>query len=146
MTKETEFQKLKSEYPDFFKIISPEIIDFAFSEKTSSQISNICLEGGLKEEDVDEVSYRVALVFFNKLPRESLVIALKDGVGLPPETAQKISSEVNRLIFSQMPRAQVEVREESTTSIKEQTKEEEQEKPAAPPASSKPDTYREPVE
>lgn len=109
MPDEIEIQKLKRDYPEFFEKTSPEIVEFALSEKTSSQIAEICVKNGVKDErKIEEVARRIVFVLLEKLPKENLHIALEKGVGLDPKTAKEISNEVDRVIFSQMPLSKTE--------------------------------------
>src|SRR3989344_3200955 len=135
MIEENELQKIKKEYPEFFNKVSPELLRFIFSEKTLSQINDVCARNGLDGEKIEEVAYRVTFVLLDKLPKESLAIALEGGVGLSREIAEKISAEINGLIFSQIHRSQ------PVAMPKVELKPEE--KPQTP---ARPDTYREQIE
>ena len=104
MVEKSEIQKLKSEYPEFFSQFSPEFLEFVFSEETASGISEICLENGLEDEEVAEkIAYRVALVLLNQMPKENLAKTLEKEVGLNPIIAEKISFDIEKHVFSQIP-------------------------------------------
>lgn len=109
MTNDIEIQKLKSKYPEFFEQFSPELLEFLFSEETSSKIAKICLENGVEDEEkIEKIAYRVTLALFGQIPKENLTEVLEKGVKLNHETAKKISIEIKRLIFSQIPETQPE--------------------------------------
>lgn len=114
MIEESEIQKLKNEYPEFFNQFSPEFLKFIFSEKTSNEIAGICLENEIEEEEtIEKISYRIALVLLNQIPKENLAKILEKGVKLNHETAEKISVAVKERIFSQI--SDIEKKEERTT-------------------------------
>jgi hypothetical protein len=136
---ENNLQKLKRDYPEFFKECPPKLIELANSEKTASQVAEMCLKNDVDDEkDIENVAYHIASVLLGSLPPEILPKALTINVKIDAETAKKISEEANQLIFSQVrddldkihppakPKGMTE--EKPTKSIK------------------KPDTYREPVE
>lgn len=149
---ENDLQKLKEEYPQLFKITSPEIIKFISSEKISSQIADICKKNGVdNEEKIEEIAYRIAWIILGKLPKNNLSSVLKEGVGIDEQTAKKISFEVDRSILSQQ--LPMEIRkpaitetapspQEEPVKIKEELPEEE----LPPRPSSNKDTYREKIE
>lgn len=123
--------------------VSMELIEFISSEKTSAQIADICLKNGVvNETKIEEVSYRIALVILGALPRESLTITLNNGVGLDAQTAENISAETDKLIFSQMPHAQPQLQLAAEVEVE---KPEEKVLPKPPKLSAK-DTYREKLE
>lgn len=104
MPKELEFQKLKQDYPDFFKQFAPELLEIVFSEETFYKIADICVENGVKDEErIEKIAYRVGLVLLEEVPRENFAEIIEKGVGLNGETAKKIALEMKRLIFSQIP-------------------------------------------
>lgn len=134
MAEETDLEKLKRDYPEFFERVLPELIEFVLSEETSSKIAEICLKNGVKDEEkIEKIAYRITLVLLERFPGEKLVETIEKEGGLAPEAAQKISAEVNRLIFSQIP----------APASPPPPKEEATEEPPKPPGK---DVYREPVE
>ncbi|KPJ54675.1 hypothetical protein AMJ47_03930 [Parcubacteria bacterium DG_72] len=133
-SEEINIEKLKKEYPEFFKKTSSKIVELVLSEKTSVQIAEICVKNEIEDEEkIEEIARRIVFVLLGKLPKENLYIALEKGVGLGTETAKKISDEVNKVIFSQMPLS--EKKEIAEREIVEKK-----------PISSKKDIYREPIE
>ncbi len=103
MINEIDIQKLKEEHPDFFEQIFPELLEFITSDKTSSQIAEICFKNEITDEEIiEKIAYRITLVLLNRLPKENLFIALEKGIPLDLETAQNIASDVNLSIFSQI--------------------------------------------
>lgn len=159
MPEEFEIQKLKEQYPEFFEEISPEFLDFLFSEETSSKITEICFENGIEDEEkIEKVAYRISLILFGQVPKENFATILENGVPLNREVAERISIEVNRRIFSQAPPV---LKEEaipqpaptSPPSIQEETSTPEIQpeetleiQPEEKPKEIKKDVYREPIE
>ena len=143
MASDSEIQKLKSEYPEFFKQVSPQLLEFVLSEETSSNTAKICLENGIEDEEkIEKIAYRVGLALLGQIPKENLAKILEKGVKINPETAQKISIEINRLIFSRIKEIQSEETQlfQPTASSSPAPEEENPERP------SKKDVYREPIE
>lgn len=103
MANNIEIQKLKEEYPEFFEKHSPELLEFIFSEGTSSKIAEICLENGVEDEEkIEKIANRVVLALLEEFPKEKLSKILEKGVGLDFETAEKIYTEINQFIFSHL--------------------------------------------
>ena len=148
MPDEIEFQKLKKEYPDFFKNFSQKLIELANSEKTASQIAEVCLKNGVVDEGkIENIAYYITSVLLGSLPLEILPKALVTNLKIDTEVAKKISEEVNRLIFSQVKEElaklyQKEVSAKPPARPKKPSPPPE-EKPKRPPGK---DVYREPVE
>lgn len=134
-------QKLEESRESPEEVIPMELIEFISSEKTSSQIADICLKNGVEDEEkIEEISYRIALVILDKIPKKNLDMVLKNGVSLDAQTAEKISTETDRLIFSQVPQTQPQPPTEKKKPTEEPPEEPETPKP---PKSSGKDTYRE---
>jgi len=115
------------------KKISPELINFALSEKTSEQIASLCIKNGVEdEEQIEAVAYRIIWALLGKLPKKSLALTLERGAKITPAAAQKIAIEANQLFFSAS---------QSKTPLTEKEKPEEK-----PRRSNIKDTYREPTE
>jgi len=143
MTEESEIQRLKSEYPEFFAQFSPDFLEFIFSEEISNEIASICLENKVEDEEIiEKIAYRVTLALLNQVPKENLAKILEKGAGLSSEIAEKISAAIEERIFSQIP--EIEKKEEqliqSTQPFSPITEEKKSEEPP------KKDTYREPIE
>lgn len=145
MASDSEIQKLKSEYPEFFEQFSPQLLDFVLSEETAFNIAEICLENGIEEEEkLEKIAYRVGLALLvGGVPKENLAEILEEGVKINSETAQKISVEVNRLIFSQIKEIPSEETQLTQPTTPFPPAPEEEKKPERP---SKKDVYREPIE
>jgi len=102
MTNNIEVQNLKKKYPDFFKKHSPKLLDFIFSQNTSSKIAEICLKNKIEDEKmIEKIANRVVSALLEQFPKEKLPEVLEKGVNLEFETASKISAQINQLIFSQ---------------------------------------------
>jgi len=107
MTEESEIQKLKSEYPEFFAQFSPDFLELIFSEEISLEIASICLENKVEDEEIiEKIAYRITLSLLNQVPKENLTKILEKGAGLNHEIAEKISVAVEEHIFSQIPAPQ----------------------------------------
>lgn len=149
MPEEFDIQKLKEQYPEFFKQVSPNLLEFILSKETSSKISEICLENGIEDEEkIEKIAYRVTLALLDQVPKENLAEIFEKGAKIDSETARKISIEIKRLIFSQIPKT----KPQKTQPIKpppatfEEEKLEETEKTEKIEKPSKKDFYREPIE
>ena len=147
MPDEIEFQKLKKEYPEFFKDASDKLIELALSSETASQIAEICLKNGIEEEEkIEKIAYYISFVLLSQLPPETLPKTLEREVKIGAEKAKKIFEEVNQVIFSPIKDDLAKlygVEKKPMPSTKEKPKEEPEEKPKRPPGK---DVYREPVE
>jgi len=107
MANDIEFEKLKKEYPDFFKKYSSGFLGFILSEETSSKIAEICLKNKIEDEEkIEKIANRVVSALLGEFPKEKLPQVLEKGIGLNPETAQKIYTEIDQFIFSQIEKTQ----------------------------------------
>ena len=80
-----------------------EISEIVFSEKTPEQIAEICFSLGIPDEKrIEKIAYQIGLVLLGKLPPESFAETLEKNLKLDKDIAEKISEEVNQLIFSQV--------------------------------------------
>lgn len=143
MTINPEFEKLKSEYPDIFAKFPSELIEFIFSERTSSIIAEICLENEIEEEEkLEKIAYRITLALLGQAPKENLTEILEEGAGLSFLTAEKISIAAGERLFSQLLEPQSAepspVKQETILSAETESETESKEKIK--------DTYRETVE
>ena len=142
MPDELEFQKLKKEYPEFFKNLPPKLLEMILGKELSSKISDMCLKNGIENnEKIEEASYHIASVLLGQLPPEILPKALATNLKIDAMAARKISEEVNRLIFSQVKDDLSRIYQKGIPL--EKPKEEFKEEPKRPP---KKDTYHEPIE
>ncbi len=101
MSDEIEVQKLKKDYPEFFRKTPNELIDLVLSEKTSKRIADICEKNGVNnEQKVEEIAKRISWVLLGKLPSGNLAMALELWVKLTAENAKKVADEANQFITS----------------------------------------------
>ncbi len=152
MANNIELQKLRNKYPEFFKQVPSKLLEFIFSEETSSKIAKICLENGVEDEEkIEKIAYRVTLALLGQVPKENLTEIFEKGVKLDHETAKKISIEIKLNIFSQIQEIQSkEVRKEEGQIEKDELTQPAELPPSVaekePKESSKKDTYREPIQ
>ncbi len=105
MSDEIEIQKLKEQHPEFFAQFPEEFWDFVLSEETAFKIMKICIKNGIEnEERIEKIASRITLILLNQIPKENLTEVLMKGVGLNFDTATQISQEVEKSIFSQVPK------------------------------------------
>ncbi len=103
--KKPDIIRLQEKYPGFFEAFPLEVIEFALSEGLSQKIANICIENRITEKElVEGIAFRITYVIFDKLPKESFIITLKDGLDIGEERAKVISESVNTIIFSELER------------------------------------------
>ncbi len=134
MDKKIKIEELQEEYPVFFENFPLSLIEFALSEETAKKIANICIENKVTDQEkVEGVGYRTAYVLFNKLPKESLFITIRDGLGVEEETAKKIAKSIADIILSQVPKIIEEKEEEKA----------EEEVPVVEEKKEQDDAYRE---
>jgi len=151
MPEEFDVQKLKSEYPQFFEEVPPELLEFILAKETSSKIAEICFESGAEDEEkIEKIAYRIGLVLFDQVSKENFAGILEKGVNLNREVAERISIEVNRRIFSQAPEM-LKKEGEPTPPAPFPPSEPEVTPPPEVQSEEKPkevrkDTYREPIE
>lgn len=144
MAEESEIQKLKSKYPDFFNQFSSEFLKFVFSEETSLAISGICVENGIESEEIiDKITHQITLALFGRIQKENLVKILEKEAELNPVIAEKISSEAEDHVFSQAPDFQPA---KSSLTETENVISPAETKPEIKPREKGKDTYREPIE
>ena len=85
------------------KEIPAEVLEIFFSEKTVSQISEICLKNGIKDgEKIKEIAKQIGLVLLGKLSSSNLSKTLQEKLRLEKNIAENIYFEANRVIFSQI--------------------------------------------
>ncbi len=132
MDKKIKIDELQEEYPVFFESFPLSLIEFALSEETAKKIANICIENKVTDQEkVEGVGYRTAYVLFNKLPKESLFITIRDGLDVEEETAKKIAKSITDIILYQVPK------------IIEEREKEEEEVPVIEKKKEQDDAYRE---
>lgn len=135
MDKKNNIEELQNDYPLFFEAFPLPIIEFALSEITAKKIANICIENKIiDQEKVAGIGYRTAYVIFNKLPKEGLMITIRDGLDVEEEIAKKITKSIDEIILSQIPK----IIEEKNTEV-----EEKKETPIIEEKEESKDVYRE---
>lgn len=144
---EEEIKKLKSDYPDFFEQLPPDFLDFIFSEETSSEIAEICLENNVADEEkIEKIAYQTTLALLGQIPEENLTEILEKNAELDYETAEKIAGEIKQRFLQQTDATETEdslfaaeSEEETAAEIKPET----DTLPDIKAGEAKKDTYRE---
>ena len=104
------------------KEIPANVLEIFFSEKTVSQISEICLKNGIKDgEQIKEIAKQIGLVLLGKLSSNDLSKTLQEKLRLEKNIAENIYFEANRIIFSQIKRKKP-IKTETKKKIKTPTK------------------------
>lgn len=88
----------KEKFWEAYKNLPPELKRNLLAEETGDYLRVICQRAGALEQ-LDNVSDYVKQVFLGTLPPENFETAIKEGVNLDFETAQKIARDINHLIF-----------------------------------------------
>ncbi|GAI37567.1 unnamed protein product [marine sediment metagenome] len=145
MPEEPDSQQLKKQYPEFFKEFPAKLIDLASSDKTASQISEICLKNGVEDEEIiGKIAYHITSVLLGRLPLEILPKALIVNLKMDAEVAEKISLEASRRILSPVKDDLAKLYPPAKPIVKpEEPKVPPEEKPKKPPRK---DIYHEPIE
>lgn len=139
-------QKYTKQNPDKLdENLAKKIEAVVSSEKTAEEISNICEKYGIAEEEkIENIAYQVAMVLLGKLLPEELPKTLEKKIRIDIELAEKISLEINHLIFSPIKDDLLKLYEKEGISVKStETTSLPEEKPKRPP---KKDIYREHIE
>jgi len=121
---------------DLYNKLPEELKSAIFSEKTAASIWNICVKNKIEEDKISNVAQLVGQVFLGLISPKELQSVLEKEVSLSKEKAKKVSTEINRFIFSSVKRSLSELYDMEYPA---ESKEEEKKPP-------KKDIYREPVE
>ncbi|MDD3399631.1 MAG: hypothetical protein PHF07_01130 [Candidatus Pacebacteria bacterium] len=122
------------------QLVSSKLINLMESEDASLWITKICMDNGVKEEDVIEnVSYQVGLALLGKLPPKDLPKSLEEKAGLSHEIARDIYQGIDQRLLSQ-------VREELSKMYPVSPEQPKQAEEAIKNPPKGKDTYREKVE
>lgn len=70
-----------------------------FSAETAENIGEICEKNRIEEEKIPKIAEYVGQVLLGLLPPEELEIVFQKELILSPKEAEKISQEIDRLIF-----------------------------------------------
>lgn len=115
----------------------PEVLkETIFSEKTAEDIYNICQRNRISEEKIPEIARLIGNVMLGILLPEKLKNTLKQDLKLKKDTIEKVSFEIERVIFFPIRKELNEIYKiKSATKTKEETSTE-----------GKKDIYREIIE
>jgi len=101
--KTPSLEELKERYPELFGKVPHDLIVFAFSENVLTTIAAICFKHGVREnKKVSRISYLVGYVLFGETKPENFQSSLVNTLNLPPETAEKIATDVDEVIFAEV--------------------------------------------
>jgi len=84
---------------DLFSKLPGDLKDAIFSEDTADSILSICQRYGVEDEKISKISELVGNSLMGLLPPDGLQASLEKEADLDPETAKKVSQEINRFIF-----------------------------------------------
>ena len=70
-----------------------------FSEKTATDIWDICVKNEVKKSNVSDIAQLVGQVFLGLIPPKDLDKEIKKTLGLNQEKSKKISQEIERFIL-----------------------------------------------
>jgi hypothetical protein len=85
-----------------YEKLPDEIRDVIFSETTVEIISKICIDNGLPEELISEVSKQTGRVLMGLLSPREFSITLELELDIDANQARKIGNDIDRLIFSHL--------------------------------------------
>lgn len=126
----------KEHFWELYESLPQERKDAVFSEETAENIFNICTKNGVKDAQISEVARYAGRVLFGILSISEFLEVLEKNLNLDKDISQKITQEINRLIFSPVQKSLSEVSSKDlrTNKAKEQLKK-----------SPSKDSYREPI-
>lgn len=82
-----------------YEKLPEELKEMAFSIETSDNIYEICTRNGIKDALISEITKYTGRVLFGILPPTDFQKTLETELKLEPETAKKVTREINQLIF-----------------------------------------------
>lgn len=84
---------------DLFDKLPDDLKDAIFSEDTADSIFSICQRYKVKDKKISKVAELAGNSLMGLLPPDELQASLEEEAALDPETAKKVSQEINRFIF-----------------------------------------------
>ena len=84
---------------DLFDKLPDDLKDAIFSEDTADSIFSICQRYKVEDKKISKVAELAGNSLMGLLPPDELQVSLEEEVALDPETAKKVSQEINRFIF-----------------------------------------------
>ncbi len=87
---------------ELYRSLPKDLKEISFSEKSADRISAACQSQKLDKEKEKQVIKMVGYVLFGLLPPREFAGALEKELKIEKETAEKIFTEINAFIFSQV--------------------------------------------
>lgn len=93
----------KEELWELYENIPKDLQSTVFSEKTADAIYNICKKNKIKEDKkISQVAKYTGYVLLGLVSPDKLHKTLEKEMKMEKNTAQKISQEINRIVFSKV--------------------------------------------
>jgi len=90
----------KEQLWELYKNLPEDLKKTTFSEEVANNISEICNESGLTDDDVIfQIAKNIGYVFLGLLPPDEFSIVLEKELKIEKDKSEEISLKVNRFIF-----------------------------------------------
>ena len=136
----------KEEFWKIFETLPEELQKAIVSEETADIILNICEKNEIIDEKISEISRYIGRVLFGIIKPAELQKVLEEKIRLNTETAEKIASEADSLIFSKVRDELNNLDKINVEEIKKPGRETPLVSKGKPTTSKNGDVYREPIE
>jgi hypothetical protein len=130
----------KDQIWELFEQLPEELKDAIFAVKTADEIHMACEKNNVEKEKIPAIAKLTGNVMLGILPPDEFQTALEKKIGLKPDVAKKVLSQINRFIFFPI-RNELEQLYKITSSQKDSSSD--ATVTEKKPFSLKPDTYRE---
>jgi len=122
-----------------------ELKEAVFSEETAENIFEICTKNGIEEQkEISETARCVGRVLLGLLSTEKFQETLEEIVKISKESAKKINAGITRLVFYPVKNSLEKIYKTEIVSVAGMEKIPKAERKSS--FSTRPDTYREPIE
>jgi len=136
----------KEEFWKIFETLPEELQKAIVSEETADIILNICEKNEIIDEKISEIGRYIGRVLFGIIKPAELQKVLEEKIRLNTETAEKIASEADSLIFSKVRDELNNLDKINVEEIKKPGRETPLVSKGKPTTSKNGDVYREPIE
>lgn len=130
---------------DFYDSAPEEVKDFLTNPETGSTLFDICKNAGLDDELIPDVSNYVTLIIMKKAPLDNFALNLELILGIDPEKATKIATEIDKQLLNNIKRYIVFSEKKEPSFKKEENTENTFKKPPKKIRPEDEDQYREEV-